>query len=103
MPYSIGAAGYARTANGAKFGENKEESGAFGRAKDTHGDLYQLGYVPFIEFHEVRLEQVLKAWLKQVVSGQCEVGVDGVQRGIEKWKEADTETEWAGYVVPINW
>lgn len=103
LPFGIGLAGYARTADGAKFGENKEEKGAFGRGKNTHGDLYQLGYVPFIESHEVRLEQVLTAWLKQVVSGQWEVGVDGVQGGIEKWREADTENEWAGYVVPMSW
>lgn len=103
LPFGIGLAGYARTADGAKFGENKEEKDTFSRGKDTHGDLYQLGYVPFIESHDVRLEQVLKSWLKHIESGQWEVGVDGVQGDIEKWREADTEDGWAGYVVPMSW
>ncbi|KAF3055548.1 hypothetical protein GL218_07223 [Daldinia childiae] len=103
LPFGIGSRGYARTSDGARFGENKEEKGAVGQPHNTHADLYQLGYVPFIESHEVRLAQVLRAWLKQVESGAWEVGTDGVLGGIEKWREADTEAKWAGYVVPISW
>ncbi|KAI1641596.1 uncharacterized protein F4817DRAFT_362955 [Daldinia loculata] len=103
LPFGIGSRGYARTSDGARFGEIKEEKGAVVQPRDTHADLFQLGYVPFIGTHEVRLAQVLRAWLKQVESGAWEVGADGVLGGIEKWKEADTEAGWAGYVVPISW
>ncbi|KAI1384807.1 uncharacterized protein F4822DRAFT_373741 [Hypoxylon trugodes] len=104
LPFGIGASGYARTSDGARFGENKEEKGSLlHRMKDTHADLYQLGYNPFIESHEVRLVQVLHLWHKQIETGAWEVGRDGVLGGIEKWREADSEAGWKGYVVLISW
>lgn len=103
LPFAIGKNGYAQTADGAKFGEKKEDKGPIGRGRDTYADLYQLGWVPFIEFHEVRLAQVLMAWLKQVESGFWEVGPEGVLGGMEKWRDADTAEHWGKYIVPINW
>lgn len=103
LPFAIGRNGYARTADGAKFGEKREVKGPVGRGQDTYADLYQLGWVPFAEFHEVRLAQVLTAWLKQVESGSWEIGLEGILGGMEKWKEADTAEHWAEYIVPISW
>ncbi|KAI4595872.1 hypothetical protein KJ359_006511 [Pestalotiopsis sp. 9143b] len=104
LSFGIGSRGWARTADGARFGENKSAHGVGrGGSKDTYSDLYQLGYVPFIDSHETRLEQVLQAWLRHIETGLWEVGEDGVLDGINKWREADTEEHWEEYTVPISW
>lgn len=102
LPFGIGANGFARTADGARFGENTEDEDNV-EPKDTFCDLYQLGFVPFGEQHDVRLAQVLEVWLRQVESGNWTVGPEGIEGGMEKWKEADTEEHWEEYVVPVSW
>lgn len=104
LPFGIGARGWARTADGARFGEKKSADGVGrGGSKDTYSDLYQLGYVPFIESHETRLVQVFQAWLRHIETGSWEVGGDGVLGSIDKWREADTEEHWGEYMVPLSW
>lgn len=104
LPFGIGSKGWARTADGARFGENKEDrTPDRAGARDVHDQIYQLGYVPFVESHEVRLVQVLRAWLRHVESGSWDVGEDGVLGGMGKWREADTEERWEDYVVPTSW
>ncbi|EFX03592.1 hypothetical protein CMQ_520 [Grosmannia clavigera kw1407] len=106
LPYSIGARGFARTADGARFGENKEARGTVVQAHDTFSDLYQPGYIPFGEQHDVRLAHVLREWLKQIEDSQWFVGPEGVIGGMDKWREADTENGWQDYVIPtqaIEW
>lgn len=102
-PFGLGAHGYARTADGARFGENKEDRGPLGRPGLSFHSLFQSGYSPFIESHEVRLAQVLRAWTRLVERGVWEVGPDGILSGVDKWHEADTAARWEDYIIPISW
>lgn len=102
LPFGIGSRGFARTADGARYGENKEDRNDV-QARDTFDDLYRLGYSPFIESHNVRFVQVLRAWRNSVESGFWTVGENGVEGGIGKFREADTEDKWREYTVPMGW
>lgn len=102
-PFGLGVHGYARTADGARFGENKEARGPVGAPGLSFHSLFQPGYSPFIESHEARLAQVLRAWTRLVEHGVWEVGPDGVLGGIDKWREADTAARWLDYVIPLSW
>lgn len=105
LPYPIGDRGYARKADGSRFGENTEEKGVAGYVKGggTFADLFQLGYIPFGEMHNVQLEKVLDAWTALVESGEWRVGKDGVAENMRKWRDADTAKKWEKYVVPMSW
>ncbi|KAF7518591.1 hypothetical protein G7054_g13402 [Neopestalotiopsis clavispora] len=106
LPEPVGAFGYARKADGSRFGEKLMDSSAitgYGLRGGTFSDLFQLGYNPYAEMHDVQLEQVLDAWRELVESGEWTIGEDGVQDPIEKFKDADTKTKWNKYVVPVKW
>ncbi|KAK8085930.1 hypothetical protein PG994_000904 [Apiospora phragmitis] len=104
LPFGIGGRGWARTADGAKFGENTGQvKHADVEGQDMHHSLFQLGYQPFVAAHEVRLVQVLRVWVKLVESGAWKVGPDGILGGMEKWRDADTWWHWKKYVVPMSW
>ncbi|KAK8040122.1 hypothetical protein PG993_008533 [Apiospora rasikravindrae] len=103
LPFGVGGRGWARTADGARFGENLELRHAEPEGRDRHHELFQLGYSPFVASHEVRLVQVLRVWVKLVESGDWKVGPEGVLGGMEKWREADTWWHWKKYVVPMSW
>lgn len=102
LPYCIGARGYARTSDGARFGENlmseTEEDG-----RDSFIDLYQLGYNHFITGHTRQLLDILKNWRAMIREGHWKVDADGVMGGIEEWRKADTKEDWEKYVIPITW
>jgi hypothetical protein len=68
LPFRIGAKGYARTSDGSRFGENKDEP-VFGGSGDTFTDMYQPGHLPFSDTHKTRLFSVLSNWLKMVRRG----------------------------------
>ena len=102
LPFGIGRHGYARKSDGAKFGENTEDSGDV-EPKDTHADLYQQGHNPFIEKHDVRLVSVLRSWIGMVERGDWQVGEEGIVGSIDDWRRADTEADWGKYVVPATW
>lgn len=103
LPLGIGRKGWARTADGALFGENTEQRRGEVEGRDRHDTLFQLGYQPFGADHEVRLVQVLRVWVKLVESGAWKVGPDGVLGGMKKWRDADTWWHWKKYVVPMSW
>ncbi|KAK7919973.1 hypothetical protein PG985_007995 [Apiospora marii] len=103
LPFGIGSRGYARTADGALFGENTEQRHGAIEGRDRHDALFQLGYQPFGADHEVRLVQVLWVWVRLVESGAWKVGPDGVLGGMQKWRDADTWWYWKKYVVPMSW
>jgi hypothetical protein len=102
LPFGIGARGFARTSDGARFGENTEDAENV-EPRDTFADLYQPGYQPFGEIHGVRLVGVLRCWVEMVERGDWLVGGDGVVGGMEEWRRTDTEGEWAKFVVPVGW
>ncbi|KAF2472770.1 uncharacterized protein BDR25DRAFT_219499 [Lindgomyces ingoldianus] len=101
LPFGIGANGFARTSDGARFGENTEAETS--QAKDTFADLFQPGYQPFVEMHGARFVGVLKSWLAMVENGDWSVNEEGIIGGMDEWRKADTAPEWEKYVVPVGW
>ncbi|KAF2850137.1 hypothetical protein T440DRAFT_468820 [Plenodomus tracheiphilus IPT5] len=102
LPFRVGAQGYARTGDGARFGENREDADQ-AIAQDTFADVYQPGYQPFTVGHPVQIFRVLTNWLAMVQGGHWKVDANGVVGGIEEWKKVDTEDSWEKYVIPITW
>jgi hypothetical protein len=103
LPFRIGARGFARKSDGARFGENTSDRDDHVEASDTFSDMYQPGHQPFIEGHQVRLFCVLENWLGMVQRGDWKVDANGVMGGIAEWRKADTEEEWVKYVIPATW
>ncbi|KAH4063780.1 hypothetical protein HBH50_186600 [Parastagonospora nodorum] len=102
LPFRIGAQGYARKSDGARFGENTQDAEDV-EPDDTFADVYQPGHQPFTEMHAVRLISILQNWLEMVQSGDWEVDADGVVGGIDEWRRADEEDSWDKFVIPITW
>jgi hypothetical protein len=102
LPFGVGAKGFARTSDGARFGENTEDAERV-EPKDTFWDVYQPGHCPFTIDHPRQLVDVLKNWLGMVQRGDWKVDANGVVGGIDEWKKADSEEEWEKYVIPIKW
>jgi hypothetical protein len=103
LPYPIGENGWARTSDGAVFGEANMSSGEVAVPSPTSTELFQLGYNHFIKGHDVQLKDVLWRWVELVESGKWEVDENGVKDNIEKWREADTEDCWQEYQLPMDW
>ncbi|KAH7134903.1 hypothetical protein B0J11DRAFT_517185 [Dendryphion nanum] len=101
LPYTIGIHGFARTSDGARFGENTESENV--EAQGRYTSLYQQGYNPFIERHDVRLVTVLKKWTAMVEKGLWGVGREGVKGGMGEWKRADMAIGWKDYVCDVTW
>ncbi|TRX97157.1 hypothetical protein FHL15_001951 [Xylaria flabelliformis] len=66
-------------------------------------ELFQHGYKPFggDYYRPQRLERLFDHWCKLVVEGVWSVGPQGVEGGIETFREADTK--WKDYVIPPTW
>lgn len=103
LPYAIGGNGWARTSDGALFGEKTHAEGPAASPVPRSTRLYQQGFNHFIETHDVQLKHVLSRWAEMVEEGKWTVDVDGVAGGIQKWREADTEDHWQDYQLPISW
>ncbi|KAF1817963.1 uncharacterized protein K489DRAFT_385356 [Dissoconium aciculare CBS 342.82] len=103
LPFPIGENGWARTSDGAVFGEEKKRRGEVAVPYPTSTELFQLGYNHFIKRHDVQLKDVLWRWVELVESGEWGVDEDGVKGNIEKWREADTEDHWRDYQLPMDW
>ncbi|KAL5340438.1 hypothetical protein BJX70DRAFT_108145 [Aspergillus crustosus] len=108
LPYGIGRAGWARHSNGEPFGvtDYLEEDITMLREtlRDAHGDLYQNGITNGItNSHFVQIDKVLNNWADRVESGDWEVDENGVAGGIDKFREADTESHWEKYWIPPSW
>ncbi|RFU75005.1 hypothetical protein TARUN_7236 [Trichoderma arundinaceum] len=103
LPYAIGGNGWARTSDGALFGENTHAQGPTASPVPRSTQLYQQGFNHFIRTHDVQLKHVLWHWAGMVEQGKWAVDVDGVAGGIEKWREADTEDHWQDYQLPMTW
>jgi hypothetical protein len=96
LQFRIGVNCYARTSDGTRFGENKQDTQVNGN--DSFADLYQPGHQSFPE----RLSSVLTSWLDMVQRGDWKVGANGVMGGVDKWKKADTEESSEKYVVLVT-
>lgn len=101
LPFGIGGNGFARTSDGLQIGDPQDQSDP--SCGDRHADLYQQGWQPFIEMHDVRLVKVLESWIGMIQRGDWKVGEEGVEGTIEAFKEADTEQGWSKFVIPVSW
>jgi hypothetical protein len=101
LPFGIGGNGYARMSDGLQIGDRRDSEDR--SCADRYTDLYQQGWNPFIEMHQVRLVKVFESWKRMVERGDWKVGARGVEGTIEAFKEADTEEGWWKFVIPIGW
>lgn len=92
LPFPIGKNEYARKSTGQLIDGN-------------FADLYQHGFKPFGGdwTRAQRLVSLLDNWTGMVERGLWEVGEDGVEGGIEKFEEADTEARWKYYWIEPDW
>ncbi|PTB72909.1 hypothetical protein M440DRAFT_1384314 [Trichoderma longibrachiatum ATCC 18648] len=103
LPYAIGENGWARTSDGALFGENTHARGPVAEPALSSTELYQQGFNHFIRTHHVQLKHVLERWAEMVEGGKWAVDGEGVAGGMDKWREADTEDGWRDYQLPMSW
>lgn len=103
LPYTIGGHGWARTSDGALFGENTHEKSTTASPVSCSTQLYQQGFNHFIKTHDVQLKHVLCHWAEMVEEGKWAVDANGVAGDIEKWRDADTESHWQDYQLPMSW
>lgn len=90
LPFTLGENGFARKSDGRRF--------------ESQVDLYQHGYWSFGgDTHAQRLVRLLAKWTEMVESGKWKVDEDGVEGGIEKFREADTDEGWEGYWIANGW
>lgn len=101
LPFGVGGHGFARTSDGLQIGDHQDGQDAC--CADRIADLYQPGWNPFIEMHEVRLVKILDSWKGMVERGDWTVGAEGIQDSIDAFKEADTEKNWRKFAVPVGW
>lgn len=89
LPYTIGGNGFAKTCDGAGIDYR------FG------GELYQIGWNPFILQHGVQLRSILTRFHEYVVTGVWSVGEQGVTDPIERFQQADaSEASWGNASHP---
>jgi hypothetical protein len=96
LPYTIGSNGFAKTCDGA------------GIDYRIGGELYQIGWNPFILQHGVQLRSILNRFREYVVTGVWTVGEHGVTDPIERFQQVDaSEASWGnashpGYVFELG-
>jgi hypothetical protein len=97
LPYAIGGNGFAKTCDGANIDP-----------RISDGELYQIGWNPFLLRHAVQLRSLLTRFHEYVVTGVWSVGEDGVTNPIESFQQADaSEASWGnashpGYVFKLG-
>ncbi|THU87874.1 hypothetical protein K435DRAFT_326627 [Dendrothele bispora CBS 962.96] len=91
LPYSIGQNGHIRYASLPD------------KAVRGHSALYQHGPCPFFKGHGTRLFSLLYNWKESVRSGAFFVGPDGVEGGMDLYREADTEDPRINTNVGVCW
>ncbi|THV01259.1 hypothetical protein K435DRAFT_776100 [Dendrothele bispora CBS 962.96] len=91
LPYSIGQNGHVR------YGSRPDVS------VRGHSVLYQHGACPFFGGHHTRLFSLLYKWKESVRSGSFSTGPDGVEGGMELYREADADHPRIDTDVGVCW
>lgn len=100
LPLPIGENGWVRDGND----ERSTEDGHVHGVKDfriQNGALYQRESCHFLPSHLPTLSVILNNWKKLIEEGKWHVGPDGVEGGIEEFKEADTEELCPSYRIGV--
>ncbi|KAL1963093.1 hypothetical protein VTN77DRAFT_8739 [Rasamsonia byssochlamydoides] len=99
LPYPIGANGWVRDGNpDAVTDENRDNVPDDLVNNDA---LYQHGWCPFLPRHGPRLSTVLNNWRRLVEEGKWSVGPNGVEGGIDVFRQADTEEHGRSYRIGV--
>lgn len=89
LPNPIGDNGCVRDGNpDAAADEDTEDVPESLASNDS---LYQYGWCPFLPSHLPHLSTILDNWRQSIERGEWSVGLDGVEGGIEVFRDADTE------------
>jgi hypothetical protein len=94
LPFTLGKVSHD---NGARLSDgNPIAPGSFTA-------LFQHGYHPFGgEHRSQRMERLFDHWTEQIESGVWRVGDEGVEGGIETFRDADSGA-WRDYWIPPDW
>ncbi|KAJ7597734.1 hypothetical protein C8J56DRAFT_920809 [Mycena floridula] len=102
LPYPLGENGYLREGNSPLDLEWKWR--VYG-----NNALYQHGHCPYFGSHYTKLRTLLHLWTHNVEKEQFVVGPDGVEGGMELYKEADSAEPAINFdvghcweIVPVN-
>lgn len=101
LPFKLGSNGWARLSDYEVLGMKPWDDEA--RPADVNSELYQSGYNGFLGRRDVQIHKVLLNWAQRVECGDWTVAWNGVESGIEKFHEADTEANWQKYWLPLSW
>lgn len=100
LPSPIGANGWVREGNDEfTTEEHRAEGVPDGRVQNDA--LYQYGWCPFLPRHLPTFSVILNNWKRLIEDGVWKVGPDGVEGGIETWKQADTEEHCLSYRIGV--
>lgn len=100
LPSPIGENGWVREGNEEETSEESRAKGVPTERAQTDA-LYQYGWCPFLPCHLPTLSVILSNWKKLIEDGEWQVGPDGVEGGIEKFMEADTEEHCLSYRIGV--
>lgn len=100
MPYPIGANGWVREGNEEHITNDSRAEGV-PPERIKNDALYQYGWCPFFPDHLPTLSVILNNWKKLIEEEKWIVGPDGVEGGIEKFKEADTQEHCLSYRIGV--
>lgn len=89
MPYPVNQKGYIEYGNSG-WNRRQQQQHVVPDHIVTNDALYQHGQCPFGLSHSPRLFTVLNNWTEMVRSGTWAVGREGVQGGIDVFRDADT-------------
>ncbi|KAJ9273635.1 hypothetical protein DTO212C5_269 [Paecilomyces variotii] len=101
LPFMFGANGWARLSDNEVMGMEPIDDEP--SPLDVNSELYQSGYNGFFGSRQVQLHKVLTNWADRVKCGDWTVNEAGVEGGIEKFREADTEANWQKHWLPLTW
>lgn len=73
-------------------------------ASPSKNELCQTKVNVFVPGHITQLRLILDSWRRMVEKGRWVVGADGVEGGIEKWREVDQGEDLARrYTTDLHW
>jgi hypothetical protein len=97
LPYPIGANGWVRDGNpDAVTDENRQD---VPESLVNNDSLYQYGWCPFLPAHLPPLSVILNNWRELIEAGEWSVAPDGVEGGVDVFKDADTEEHGPRYRI----
>lgn len=101
LPSPIGGNGWVLDGNDDYTTEEYRAGDGVPDLKIQNDALYQHGWCPFLPRHLPTFSIILNNWKKLIEEGVWQVGPDGVEGGIDTFKQADTEEYSQSYRIGV--